>query len=251
MIDEPAGETGKQVIARAAAVLQTLETRPAGLNMSQIARASGLPRTTVQRLVGSLAAQQFLSIDGTGRVRLGPALARLAAAAHVDVTAIIHPHMEALRQQIGETVHLWAATDRDTVLVDQIVGDHEVRVVAPIGVRYPLACTAGGKAILASLTDPEVRKLVEGHLTAHTPHTILSIEALLADLANVRSLGMAYDLEEHAEDVCAVGTVLHTTTNDRLALCIAAPARRFHNNRDRFAQAVIRCRNGINDDLCA
>ncbi|HXR01048.1 MAG TPA: helix-turn-helix domain-containing protein, partial [Pseudomonas sp.] len=36
---------GKQVIARAAAVLKTLENQRQGLSLSQIAKVSGLPRT--------------------------------------------------------------------------------------------------------------------------------------------------------------------------------------------------------------
>jgi DNA-binding IclR family transcriptional regulator len=250
ILEEPPAEAGRQVIARAVAVLQTLEAQPVGLSMSQIARESGLPRTTVQRLVGALVAQHFLAVSGSGRVRLGPALARLAGAVHTDVRAVVHPHLEALRQRVRETVHLWAMADDDVVLVEQLVCDHEVCIVTPIGARFPLGCTAGGKAILATLTDTEVRRLTEGRLKACTAHSILSVEALLADLQEVRSQGVAYDLEEHVEDVCAIGTALHTGTADHFALCIAAPVRRFRDNRDRLKQAIIECRDRTNEDIC-
>ncbi|MDR3436359.1 IclR family transcriptional regulator [Telmatospirillum sp.] len=249
ILEEQPTESGRQVIARAAAVLQTLEGRPTGLNMSEIARASGLPRTTAQRLVAALAAQQFLTVGGSGRIRLGPALARLAGAAHADVTTVIRPHLDILRQQVNETVHLWVAAEREIVLVDQIVCDHEIRVVTPIGARYPLGCTAAGKAILATLSDAEIARLVDGYLEPHTEQSIRSLDALMADLAVVRSEGVAFDLEEHAQDVCAIGAVLCTGTTDRFALCIAAPTRRFHVNRDRLRQAIARCREHIDADL--
>ncbi|MGC1305186.1 MAG: helix-turn-helix domain-containing protein, partial [Caulobacteraceae bacterium] len=74
MTEESEANAGKQVIARAAAVLRTLENRDRGLTQAQIACDTGLPRTTVQRLVQALEAQQLVSSTADG-VRLGPALA--------------------------------------------------------------------------------------------------------------------------------------------------------------------------------
>jgi IclR family transcriptional regulator, acetate operon repressor len=242
--DVPA-DAGKQVIARAAAVLRTLENRPAGLNLSQIARGSGLPRTTVSRLVGALAAQQFLFVDGTGRVRLGPALARLAATAQADLTATLRPHLETLARETGETVHLWALAEGEIVLVDQIVAAHEVRVVLPIGARLPLACTAGGKAILAGLDEAEVRRLVDGRFSAHTANSPLSVEALLPQLEAVRRTGVARDHEEHADDVRAIGIAVPGARADRLALSVAAPTRRFKTEAERLELALRAARDRI------
>jgi DNA-binding IclR family transcriptional regulator len=247
--EESTADVGKQVIARAVSVLRALEYQPAGLNMSQIARASGLPRTTVQRLVSALAMQDFLSVGESGRVRLGPALARLAAAAHADVRERIHPYLESMWRQAGETIHLWAAADHDIVLIDQIVSEREVRISLPIGTRFPFGCTAAGKALLADWPDDEIRRHGDSFLKPYTARSILSVEDLLLELADVRAQGVAYDLEEHAEDVCAIGTTLLGGSVDRLSLCIAAPVRRFHGNRDHLKQTLLLYRERINAEL--
>ncbi len=71
-----------QVIARAAAILRALENEADGLSLGQIAQRVKLARSTVQRIVAALAAEKLLmAASPTGRVRLGPTILRLAAAA--------------------------------------------------------------------------------------------------------------------------------------------------------------------------
>src|SRR5712691_8915402 len=73
---------GVQVIARAAQVLRALESEPQGLSLAQLAERVGLPRSTVHRIVTALAAEGLVaSVSPTGRVRIGPEFARLAAGA--------------------------------------------------------------------------------------------------------------------------------------------------------------------------
>src|SRR3954453_6750523 len=83
---------GIQVIARAAAILRALEDEPAGLSLGQIARRVALARSTVQRIVAALAAEKLvMSASPSGRVRLGPTIQRLAAAARTDFVALARP----------------------------------------------------------------------------------------------------------------------------------------------------------------
>jgi DNA-binding IclR family transcriptional regulator len=66
---------GVQVIARCAAILRALSEHSAGLSLGGIAKAVGLPRSTVQRIVNALEAEQFVESVGTGGgTRLGPAM---------------------------------------------------------------------------------------------------------------------------------------------------------------------------------
>lgn len=247
--NDPDQESGRQVIARTAAVLQTVGAHALGLNMSQIARVAGLPRTTVQRLVAALAAQHFLVIQKSGRVRLGPALARLAAKAYIGVTSVARPHLEELRRRVDETVHLWIAADGEMVLVDRVLCSHDVGIATPVGARSPLACNSGGKACLAELPEAEVLRLVAGRMPSVTVHSIVTPEALLRQLDDVRRTGVAFDLEEHIEDVCAVGALVRTGTSEQYAVCIAAPSRRFHQKRDGFVRELLACRDQIEEDL--
>ncbi|WP_110685044.1 IclR family transcriptional regulator [Salinicola aestuarinus] len=236
---------GKQVVARAAAILNALEGQPQGMSLGGIAKVTGLPRTTVHRLVVSLEAQQLVLSSAEG-VRLGPALARLAAAAHVDIAQIARPFVEALGRRTRETVDLSVYRGLHAVSVDQYPSDQELRVVSPIGTAFPIHCTAHGKALLASLPPEELEPLLaDARLDARTGQTLTARETLDKDLESARIAGIAADREEHAEGVCGLGVTLRTGAGARYALSLAVPAQRFDRQRTTLEAALRQCQAEI------
>lgn len=236
------GESG--VIARAAAVLKVLESCPSGLSLTQLARQCGLPRTTVYRLVASLEAQQFVMQTAEG-VTLGPALARLAAAAHTDIVALARPAVEALARRTRETVDLVVFRGLHAILVEQCVSDQELRVVSPVGTAFPVNATAPGKALLAALPDDQLQALLSQPLEQRTVNTRVGREALLADIGSVRHKGMAIDREEHALGVSALAVVLDLPGNERYALSVAVPTLRFDERLESLLRALLQTKAEI------
>ena len=91
--------SGIQVIARAANILRILESEKEGLSLGQIAKRVDLPRSTVQRIVNALADEHFLiAATPNARVKLGPAILRMAANTNFDFVKFVRPHLEALAQ---------------------------------------------------------------------------------------------------------------------------------------------------------
>lgn len=217
---------GSQVIARAATILRALEDQPAGLSMSALAKATDLPRTTVHRLVTSLITQQMLLQDSDG-IKLGPALARLAASAHIDIIALAQSAMATLGRRTRETVDLCVWRGSHTVLVSQFVSDQELRVVSPVSTAFPSHCAAHGKALLAQQSDEALDVLLPQLTEARTSNTLQTRKPLLAEIALIRQQGYAIDREEHARGVCGISVALQTGVGERYALAIAAPALRF------------------------
>ena len=60
-------QNGIQVIARAAAILRTLESNRDGMSLGEIAKQVGLARSTVQRIVNALAVEGLVSANGARR----------------------------------------------------------------------------------------------------------------------------------------------------------------------------------------
>lgn len=233
--------TGKQVIARAAAVLKALENQRQGLSLSQIAKASELPRTTVHRIVTALEAQQMV-ITGSSGVRLGPALVRLAASAHTDIVAIARPYVESLGRRTRETVDVSVYRGLHAVLVDQYPSDQELRVVSSVGTAFPIHCTAHGKILLSAFSDDALTRLLTDPLERRTPATMVSIAAVLDDVGRAREQGWAVDLEEHARGVCGIGIHLRSGLAEHYAISLAVPALRFHENLEGLKAALLQCK---------
>jgi len=249
MLDRPEKDGQKslvQVIARAAAILRALEEEEHGLSLGQIAGRVGLPRSTVQRIVGALAAERLLvAASPNGRVRLGPALLRLAASVEADVAKLAHPFLTDLSAELGETVDLAMVRSEHVVFIDQVVGPQRLRTVSAVGESFPLYCTANGKAYLATRAPEEVERLLGRRFPARTPHTLTGLAPLLAELARVRESGVAFDREEHTLGICAAGVALSDPLGNPVAISVPVPAQRFAGQEERIAGRLLETKRAL------
>jgi IclR family transcriptional regulator, acetate operon repressor len=217
-----------QVIARAASILRALEDENTGLSLGQIAQRVNLARSTVQRIVSALETEKLvIAATPNGRVRLGPAILRLAASVRSDFLAMARPHLEKLSQELEETVDLATVKKDELIFIDQVIGSQRLRTVSAVGESFPLYCTANGKAYLAQLTDTAVEALIGRAYPARTPKTRTRIDALLADLRGTRQYGVAFDREEHTAGICAAGVALHDPLGNAVAISVPVPSQRF------------------------
>jgi DNA-binding IclR family transcriptional regulator len=215
------------------------------MSLGEIAKQTELPRTTVHRLVNSLESEQLVITTPKG-VRLGPALARLAAAAHIDVADVARPAMEAIGKRTRETINLSVWREEHAILVAQYESDQELRVISSVGTAFPLHCTAHGKALLADMAPDTCRELLqEMVLERRTSVTLTDPDSLFAAFDVIRREGLAYDREEHARGVCGLGVTLNCGTGERYALSLAAPTSRFDENREAYKAALLKCKAEI------
>ena len=227
-----------QVLSRAAAILRACRDGE-GLSLADIAQRVGLPRSTVQRIVRSLAIEGLLAAGSTARgIRLGPGIHALAAASRFDMVEFAHPYLKALSARLGETVDLAVLRSDHMVFIDQIAGSHRLRAVSAVGEKFPLHCTANGKAALAMLGDAAIREVCAGKLEAHTPATIRSMARLRKEIGRVRTGGLAFDLQEHSPGICAVGAAVRDRTGAVHAVSVPMPSVRFDAMRPEVEAAL-------------
>jgi DNA-binding IclR family transcriptional regulator len=241
---------GIQVIARAAAILRTLENEEDGLSLAQIAKRVDLPRSTVQRIVNALTEENLLMAASlTARVKLGPAILRMAANTNFNFVKFVRPHLEALAQRTGETVDLSMQRDDKMVFVDQISGTHRLSAVSAVGESFPMYSSANGKATLSMLDDDSIVALLDGKLVKETPNTITSMSQLMAEIDTVRSTSIAIDQEEHTEGICALGTSFHDPLGRIFAVSVPVPTIRFQRSKTFLQDAMVNFREGLLESL--
>jgi DNA-binding IclR family transcriptional regulator len=241
---------GIQVISRAAQILRALDGSPDGLSLSQLADRAGLPRSTVHRLTTALAAEGLVAAASpTARVRLGPELTRLAIGARREIRQELRPYMERLFERLNETVDL-AILDGDHLLfVDQIAAPHRLRAVSAVGAKFPLHCTANGKALLAALSREAVIEMLPPGLEQFTERTTTRRSDLLEELESVRETGVAYDREEHTHGICAGGIAIVDAFGALAALSVPMPVQRFRGREEEIARELLRTRDAALADL--
>jgi DNA-binding IclR family transcriptional regulator len=244
--------TGVQVIRRVATILRAVKDAPSGLTLAELGRVVGLPRSTVHRIVKTLAEDGFLTVGpNQNGVRLGPELAQLAATARRSLFDITHTHMEEMSRTANETVDL-AIWQGDSIrFVDQVIGERRLRAEVIVGVTFPAYCTANGKAFLAELHPSALATYFANHkLVKLTPHTTVSRAKLVKELNEIRETGVAFDREEHTEMICAVGLVIHDVRDGGIAaITIAAPAQRFYDREDFLTKTILDAKRQIEEEL--
>ncbi len=241
---------GIQVIARAAAVLRALGTEPQGLSLGEIAARVGLPRSTVQRIVAALVEEKFLvAASMRAGVKLGPALVQLAAVADAGTEQVVRPFLQELSRLADETVDLSVLQNDAVVFVDQVQGTQRLVAVSAIGKRFPLHCTANGKALLAILPPERREMLLSGRLKRYTVVTVTDKAALKLALREVQATGLAYDLEEHSLGICAVGTAFLDPAGRAYSISIPVPSSRFGAKRPQLAKLLKKTKGDVLEAL--
>lgn len=211
---------------------------PQGLGISELAAATGLPKSTTHRLVTALTAEQLASQNGEGRVRLGSAIARLGTASREALGEQLRPVLLGLRRRLDETVDLAILDGAAVRFIDQVPAPRRLRAMSSVGELFPLHCTANGKALLAEMSMEQVKALLPARLEKFTPQTIVSREKLLGELAQVRQSGVAFDREEHTEGICAVGAAVGGKDRPLAAISVPVPVPRFYGREEELAAAV-------------
>jgi DNA-binding IclR family transcriptional regulator len=234
--DKSDGAGNVRVISRAADILRALKADGGGLSLGDIAEQSGLPRSTVQRLVNALTSEGLVMASASGGYRLGPEIQSLAVASRTSVADLIRPILTGLSRRTGETVDLAVFQTDHMLFVDQVVGTHRLRAVSAVGETFPMTVTANGKATLALLGADVVAQIVGRELPGLGRGAVRRLDDALA---RVRENGFALDLDEHTKGISAVGAAFGTGDGMIYAISIPVPSQRFIGQREALTEALL------------
>lgn len=196
---QTASASSVQSLQRAFFLLEILSRSASGLTLGELSLRTGLHKSTVHRLLGTLIALGYVRKRGVYLLttRLFELGARVVECP--DVTEEVKPLLRGLSVRIGETVHLVVRDGTESLCV--FISEsplNDLRMVSHVGKRRSLHSTAGGKAILASLTEEEVRDIWENcDIVQYTPNTITHLEQFLVELRQIQTRGYALDDEEN------------------------------------------------------
>lgn len=208
--DQLAGRYTVRSVARALRLVQIVADGPAeGLSLSDLAKAVGASKSTTLALARTLVAFGMLRDGRPGpRYTLGTGLIRLGdiARGQLPLGDLCRPMLTDLSDLTKMTSRLAICDDGFPVFIERVDGPGSVRFHTPLGQRELPHASAAGKAMLATMTEAQVRDLCgQVGLARRTSHTITDFASLLENLALVRSNGFALDDEEDAEGIFCLG----------------------------------------------
>ena len=212
-VDERSVRMTHRSLERGLHVLEVIAASGGLISLAEIARRTGLHRSTGHHLLQTLVGAGYLRQDGATRsYELSAKLFQLTGRTWTpeQLGVIAQPVVAELARVSGEGASLAAYRDGVVKIVSKCDHDGPVRVVQDVGAERPIHATAVGKAIIAFLPAAELDGLLSRlAYERYTPRTIVQRRTLEAELRRIRAAGCANDDEEHIEGI----------------RCVAAPVR--------------------------
>jgi IclR family transcriptional regulator, acetate operon repressor len=247
MAGEDTGTLGKLM-----SVLDAIASCDEPPRFSDILVMTGEPRGTLHRHLRHLVGEGLAEVDGDGRYRPGLRLLNLASRAWEtnDLRRIARPHLEALGEAVGETVHLGVLRGAEIVYIDKVEARQAVRMYSRVGNASPVHCTGIGKAAISTFPDKRLRDLLRSlTFRRFTPSTVSGAEEFARQIDQVRQQGFAFDLEEHEQGIRCVAVPV-SARGVAAGVSVTAPAYRAQPERmEEWKAPLKRAAAAINAEL--
>ena len=213
-------------------------------SVADVARKTGLPKTTAHRILSTLREVGFVEQEGEReRYRLGIKLFELGSIflASMDLPREAAPFVDRLIQLSGEASHLCVFDGAQAVTIDHREADGSTGNLITTILAAPAHCTGVGKAALAFQGKDTIERIISAGLPRFTRSTITEAKALRAELAAIRGRGYAVDNAEHQAGLRCIAAPIRNAAGDVFAaISVSGPQVRITDDRiDSMAELVM------------
>jgi IclR family transcriptional regulator, pca regulon regulatory protein len=175
-----------EALARGLSVIGAFGQGRRQLSLSDVARATSLPKASVRRMLHTLITLPLADTDG--RVfRLTPRILGLAGdyLGSNKISTVVQPVCDRIARATGRSSWVAVLNDYDMVVIAHALPHYPMDLAPGVGVRHLAFCTAAGRAILGTLDDGTLdhwlAELKPKALTRYTPTTIKAIRKTITE----------------------------------------------------------------------
>jgi len=185
-------------VERTLHLLLALEDGGRPMGLTELSRATHIPKPTVQRLLAVLERYGFAE-KWQGRYHLGITILPLAHAFLLskELLRVTLPILQELAHATDETASLFVRSGFHRIVVQRVDGRNPLRYILPTGQRLPLQLGGAGKVLAAAMPESEVKQMLRwaGEIRLATGESVTRRE-FLAELGRVRRQGYAIGCNE-------------------------------------------------------
>jgi IclR family transcriptional regulator, pca regulon regulatory protein len=210
-------------VSRSLLILECFSPRQPRLMSSEIQKYSGIPKSTLFRLLATLTGLNYLKYDTeTRRYFLGPKVLSLGFTVleNQEGREIARPYLQKLSQELDRSVNLLMLDRDEMVFIERIRLPGLMDLNIGIGSRIPAYNTAAGRAVLAHLTEEKFRETVDQIMKDPKAARYVGKNAkkLIAQLVEVRKQGYATNDEESRKGIRALAVPIFSSQEIQYAM---------------------------------
>ena len=204
------------------------------MGLAEVARSVSMPKATVYRILATLETRGYLDRRSNGSYRMSEKLFSLQSdlSPTQKLLQVAPPLLQELSNQCRETVNLGTFDGGEVVVIATVESPQSVRMTSKVGNRRCVHTTALGKALLSTLTDQAIRRLIQlKGMPRLTPNSTTTQAALLAEIHRIRKDGYAIDNQENEMEGRCVAANISGIHHEPAALSISGPVFRMDMRR--------------------
>jgi len=229
---KPVRESDRQVdtVAKALCLLDCFTVTEPELSLKRLSEMTGLYKSRIIRLCGTLAAHGYLIRTPVATYKLGPKLMILGKVYERTnpLTAVARPVMKALSALTGESTKLFVIEGTKRLCLVREKGPSPLQYAINEGETQELYAGAGGKLLLAFAPEAFQKEIVQRNRMKFTDETITDAVALQKELEIIRQQGYASSKGELVSEVAGLAAPVYDYEGlVCAALTIAGPKQRF------------------------
>ncbi|WP_322999438.1 IclR family transcriptional regulator [Castellaniella sp.] len=235
-------------VARASAVLDLLARAGRPVSLAELAKTLQLPKSSLHGLCATLEHLNLITrLDG-GQMALGPHVMMWANAfmARLDITQEFFASWDDMRVLPEETITLSVRDGAEVVYIACRNGKHPLGLHFHAGMRLPAVYTATGLAMLSTLPDASVRKLLDAHPEGWpaplTERGLRDTASVLAELQRIRRRHHSIDREGVREGMYCFGAPVFDSHHPEAVAGVAVSIRSLEISPDLESRAGVAIR---------
>lgn len=215
------------------------------LGVTEISEKLGLYKSNVHNILMTFKAMGYVEQDpDSGKFRLGVEVFSLSRAyrQNLNISKIALPYMQEIAEKAGELVYLSIPKGDAMVYVEgRYPSNQRMLSQSVAGEREKMYCTSVGKAILATMSQEEIDKILVEPLEAVTEYTITDREKLMEEIEKTRQRGYGIDNMELMFGMKCVGVALLNHKGQAEAgLSVNAPSLRMDDDKIREIAGILK-----------
>ncbi|MDW8844436.1 IclR family transcriptional regulator [Erwinia sp. MMLR14_017] len=216
------------ILETTASILKLMVSLQGGIRISDVITHLGMPKSTASRVMNQLESYGYIERDESRGVFLpGPLI---LSASHLvnrqaPLSELVDNALRSLCERTGYTGYISMLDDQEILVLRVIHGRQTLPVVTWPGSRSPAWGTSTGRALLARLSDTELRTFFTSpQVLAQLTGTGHTTEKLLAAISQTREAGYATAVNESVADTASVSCAIgDPTTHEAVAFCLSFP----------------------------
>ena len=200
--------TKNKTVVRSLDILNLFIEHPA-LTFQEIIDLSGIPKSSVYRMLTSLEEMKFLEKGADSHYRLGLLFLKYGSlvSKRLDIRKIAYPIMEELHNDVKEAINLIIRQGDQAIYIEKIDTYQKVRLYTAVGRSSPLYAGACSRIILSNLSDAYIAEYLDKtELQQFGIGTYTDRDRLLEEIESTRKNGYTLsnsELENHTSAVAA------------------------------------------------